>query len=138
MTDERCATCAYQTEKWKVCTNKRKTSKINQELLKEKGFCHDYMGKSVLFSNRKATRYMYDIFVSEILEKERESAEEARKSIEKLEKEQAEKDRMKLRKECTINGKFSYLELMRAHLNLGGFGEIINDSKRILESVAKS
>lgn len=138
MTDERCATCAYQTEKWKVCTTKRKKAKINQELLKEKGYCRDYIEKSMLFSDFKATRYMYDIFVSEILEKERESAEEARKSIEKLEKERAEKDILKLRKECTINGRFSYLELMRAHLSLGGFGEVINDSKRIFESTVKS
>ena len=136
--DKNCETCAYQTNRWKVCTNRRKKQKINQELLKEKGHCRDYIEKSMLFSDFKATRYMYDIFVSEILEKERESAEEARKSIEKLEKEQAEKDRMKLRKECTINGKFSYLELMRAHLSLGGFGKVINDSKRIFKSAIKS
>ena len=136
--DKNCETCAYQTNRWKVCTNRRKKQKINQELLKEKGHCRDYIEKSMLFSDFKATRYMYDIFVSAILEKERESAEEARKSIEKLEKEQAEKDRMKLRKECTINGKFSYLELMRAHLSLGGFGKVINDSKRIFKSAIKS
>lgn len=129
--DKSCDTCAYQTSRWKVCTNRRKNAEVNQELLKEKGYYRDYIEKSVLFSDFKATRYMYDIFVSEIIEKERESAEEARKIIEKLEKEQAEKDILKLREECTINGKFSCLELMRAHLSLGGFGEIINDSKRI-------
>ena len=136
--DKSCDTCAYQTSRWKVCTTKRKKAKINQELLKEKGYCRDYIEKSMLFSDFKATRYMYDIFVSEIIEKERESAEEARKIIEKLEKERAEKDLLKLREECTINGKISYLELMRAHLSLGGFGKVINDSKRIFESVAKS
>ena len=136
--DKNCETCAYQTSRWKVCTNKQKNAKVNQELLKEKGYCRDYIEKSVLFSDFKATRYMYDIFVSEIIEKESESAEEARKIIEKLEEEQAKKDLIKLREECTINGKFSYLELMRKCLSLGGFGKVINDSKRILESVAKS
>lgn len=82
------------------------------------------MGKSVLFSNRKATRYMYDIFVSEVIEASRKSAEEE-------EKEWAKKDWLKLRKECTINGKFSCVELMRKYLSLGGFGKVTNDSKRI-------
>ena len=66
--NKNCDTCAYQTSRWKICTNKRKNAKINQELLKEKGFCHDYMGKSVLFSNRKATRHMYEIFASKAIE----------------------------------------------------------------------
>lgn len=74
---------------------------------------------------------MYDFFISQAIEASIENAK-------KQEEEQAKKDLLKLREECTINGKFSYLELMRAHLSLGGFGEIINDSKRIFESVAKS
>lgn len=131
MADERCATCAYQTEKWKVCTNKRKNLKINQELLKEKGHCHDYIEKSILFSNFKTTRYMYDFFISEVIEASIENAK-------KQEEEQAKKDLLKLREECTINGKFSYLELMRKHLSLGGFGKVINDSKRIFKATAKS
>lgn len=123
--DKNCDTCAYQTSRWMVCTNKRKNAEVNQELLKEEGRCHDYIGKEILFSNFKATRYMYDgIFVSEAIETAIENAKE-------LEKEQAKKDRLKLRKECTINGKFSCLELMRKYLSLGGFGKVINDSKRI-------
>ena len=66
---EGCDTCAYQTSRWKVCTNKRKKAKINQELLKEKGYCHDYIEKSILFSDFKATRYMYDLFKSKTIEK---------------------------------------------------------------------
>ena len=69
---ESCDTCAYQTSRWKVCTNKRKNAKVNQELLKEKGFCHDYMRKSVLFSGFRATRYMYDIFNSKTIERGRD------------------------------------------------------------------
>ena len=131
MADERCSTCAYQTNKWKVCTSKRKKAKINQELLKEKGYCHDYIGKSILFSNFKATRHMYDFFISQAIEASIENAK-------KQEEERAKRDLLKLREECTINGKFSYLELMRKCLSLGGFGKVINDSKRIFESVAKS
>lgn len=122
--DKNCDTCAYQTNKWRVCTNKRKNAKVNQELLKEKGYCHDYIEKSILFSDLKATKHMYDFFISEAIEASIENAE-------KQEEEQAKKDRLKLREECTINGKFSYLELMRAYLSLGGFGKVINDSKRI-------
>ena len=126
-----CDTCAYQTNRWKVCITKRKKAKINQELLKEKGYCHDYIGKSILFSNFKATRHMYDFFISQAIEASIENAK-------KQEEERAKKDLLKLREECTINGKFSYLELMRKCLSLGGFGKVINDSKRIFESVAKS
>ena len=72
MADERCSTCAYQTKKWKVCTSKRKKAKINQELLKEKGYCHDYIEKSILFSNFKATRRMYDLFNSKTIERGRD------------------------------------------------------------------
>ena len=71
--DKNCDTCAYQTNKWKICTNKRKNAKVNQELLKEKGRCHDYIGKSILFSNFKATRHMYDFFISEAFERMRDS-----------------------------------------------------------------
>ena len=131
--DKNCDTCAYQTSRWKVCTNKCKRAKVNQELLKEEGHCYDYIEKGILFSNFKATRYMYDdIFVSEIIEKANESAE-------KQEKEQAERDWLKLREECTIDGKFSclafiranliYLAFRRAHLSI--FGKVTNDSKRI-------
>lgn len=66
--DENCDTCAYQTSRWKVCTNKRKMAKVNQELLKEKGYCHDYIEKDILFSNLRATRYMYNIFNSKAIE----------------------------------------------------------------------
>lgn len=66
--DKNCDTCAYQTGRWKVCTNKRKNAKVNQELLKEKGHCHDYIKKDILFSNFKAARYMYDIFNSKAIE----------------------------------------------------------------------
>ena len=128
---EDCNTCAYQTSRWKACTNKRKKAKINQELLKEKGYCHDYIEKSILFSNFKAARRMYDFFISEAIEASIENAK-------KQEEEQVKKDRMKLREECTINGKFSCLELMRKCLSLGGFGKVINDSKRIFKPVAKS
>lgn len=129
--DKSCDTCAYQTNRWKVCITKRKKAKINQELLKEKGYCHDYIEKSILFSNFKATRHMYDFFISQAIEASIENAK-------KQEEEQDKKDLLKLREECTINGKFSYLELMRAHLSLGGFGKVINDSKRIFESTVKS
>ena len=47
--EENCDTCAYQTSRWKVCTSKRKKAKINQELLKEKGYCHDYIEKKHTF-----------------------------------------------------------------------------------------
>lgn len=63
-----CDTCAYQTSRWKVCTNKWKRAKVNQELLKEKGHCYDYIEKDVLFSNLRATRYMYNIFNSKEIE----------------------------------------------------------------------
>lgn len=128
---ESCDTCAYQTSRWKVCTNKRKNAKVNQELLKEKGYCHDYIEKSILFSNFKATRHMYEFFISQAIEASIENAK-------KQEEEQAKKDLLKLREECTINGKFSCLELMRKHLSLGGFGKVINDSKRIFKSTSKS
>lgn len=118
-----CDTCAYKTSGWKVCTNKRKNAEVNQELLKEKGYCHDYIGKDILFSNFKVTRYMYNgIFVSEIIE-------EANESAEKQEKERAERDWLKLREEYTIDGKFSCLAFIRAHLSI--FGKVTNDSKRI-------
>ena len=122
--DKNCDTCAYQTSRWKVCTNKRKNAKVNQELLKEKRYCHDYIEKSILFSNFKATRHMYVFFISQAIEASIENAK-------KQEEEQAKKDRLKLREECTINGKFSCLELMKKYLSLGGFGKVINDSKRI-------
>lgn len=131
--NKNCDTCAYQTVRWKVCTNKRKNAKVNQELLKEKGRCHDYMGKEILFSNFKVTRCMYDgIFISEVIERANESAE-------KQEKEQAERDWLKLREKYTIDGKFSCLAFMRAHLtyiafmraHLSIFGKVTNDSKRI-------
>ena len=66
--DKNCDTCAYQTSRWKVCTNKRKNAEVNQELLKEKGYCHDYIEKDVLFSNLRAARYMYNIFNSKAIE----------------------------------------------------------------------
>lgn len=120
-----CDTCAYQTSKWKVCTNKRKKAEVNQELLKEKEYCHDYIVKDILFSNFKATRYMYDgIFVSEVIERSEASAEEQKK-------EEAIKIWLKLREECTINGKFSCLELIRKHLSVFRFRKAINDSRRI-------
>ena len=130
--NKNCDTCAYQTSRWKVCTNKRKNAKVNQELLKEKGRCHDYIEKDILFSNFKATRYMYDFFISEVIERANESAE-------KQEKEQAERDWLKLREKYTIDGKFSCLAFMRAHLtyiafmraHLSIFGKVTNDSKRI-------
>ena len=80
--NENCDTCAYQTSRWKVCTNKQKTSKINQELLKEKGHCYDYIGKSILFSNFKATRHMYDFFISEAFERMRDSEMEMKEKEE--------------------------------------------------------
>nr|DAO68642.1 MAG TPA: hypothetical protein [Caudoviricetes sp.] len=120
--NKNCDTCAYQTGRWKVCTNKRKKAEANQELLKEKEYCHDYIEKDVLFSNFKATRYMYDFFISEVIERANESAK-------KQEKEQAERDWLKLREKYTIDGKFSCLALMRAHLSI--FGKVTNDSERI-------
>lgn len=131
--EKKCDTCAYQTSRWKVCTNKRKNAKVNQELLKEKGRCHDYIEKDILFSNFKVTRYMYDgIFVSEVIE-------EAKESFEKQEKERAERDWLRLREKYTIDGKFSclafmranpiYLAFRRAHLSI--FGKATNDSRRI-------
>lgn len=130
--NKNCDTCAYQTSRWKVCTNKRKNAKVNQELLKEKGRCHDYIEKDILFSNFKATRYMYDFFISEVIERANESAE-------KQEKEQAERDWLKLREKYTIDGKFSCLAFMRANLiylafmraRLSIFGKATNDSERI-------
>ena len=86
--DKSCDTCAYQTSRWKVCTNKRKNEKVNQELLKEKGHCHDYIEKEILFSNFKATRYMYDFFISEVIERANESAEKQEKEREKIKKEE--------------------------------------------------
>lgn len=70
--EKNCDTCAYQTSLWKVCTNKRKKAKVNQELLKEKGYCHDYSEKNILFSNFKATRHMRDLFNSKTIEQRRD------------------------------------------------------------------
>lgn len=70
--DKNCDTCAYQTSRWKVCTNKRKRAKVNQELLKEKGHCHDYIEKDILFSNPKAARCMYRFFKSKLIEQGRD------------------------------------------------------------------
>ena len=69
---EGCDTCAYQTSRWKVCTNKRKNAEVNQESLKEKGYCHDYTEKAYLFSDFKATRHMYDLFKSKTIEQGRD------------------------------------------------------------------
>ena len=65
--DKNCDTCAYQTSRWKVCTNKRKNAEANQELLKENGFCHDYIEKDILFSDPKTARCMYGVFKSKII-----------------------------------------------------------------------
>ena len=105
MADERCATCAYQTEKWKVCTNKRKSSKINQELLKEKGHCYEYIEKSILFSDFKATRHMYDRFISEALEIMRDSEIEMRR-----EEEERARARERLKEMYPEKGEVSLLE----------------------------
>lgn len=67
-----CDTCAYQTSRWKVCTNKRKKAEVNQELLKEKEYCHDYIVKDILFSNFKAARCMYSVFKSKTIEQGRD------------------------------------------------------------------
>lgn len=68
---------------------------------------------------------MYDgIFVSEVIERSEASAEEQKK-------EEAIKIWLKLREECTINGKFSCLELIRKHLSVFRFRKAINDSRRI-------
>lgn len=81
--NKNCDTCAYQTSRWKVCTNKQKNAKVNQELLKEKRYCHDYIEKSILFSDFKATRYMYDgIFVSEAIEVAMDGIQEEQKRAE--------------------------------------------------------
>lgn len=131
--EKNCDTCARQTDKWKVCTNKWKKCESKSKTAKRKGHCHDYIGKDILFSNFKATRYMYDgIFVSEVIERANESAE-------KQEKEQAERDWLKLREKYTIDGKFSCLAFIRANLiyiafmraRLSIFGKVTNDSKRI-------
>ena len=66
--EKNCDTCARQTDKWKVCTNKWKNAKVNQELLKEKGHCYDYIEKDILFSNPKAARCMYSVFKSKLIE----------------------------------------------------------------------
>ena len=113
MTDERCATCAYQTEKWKVCTTKRKSSKINQELLKEKGRCHDYIEKSILFSDFKATRHMYDRFISEALEIMRDSEIEMKEK----EKERA-RARERLKEMYPEKGEVSLLESLAISVRL--------------------
>ena len=70
--DKNCDTCAYQTSRWKVCTSKRKNAKVNQELLKEKGHCHDYVEKDILFSNSKAARCIYSVFKSKTIEQGRD------------------------------------------------------------------
>lgn len=69
---ESCDTCAYQTSKWKVCASKRKNAEVNQGLLKEKGHCRDYIEKDILFSNPKATRCMYSVFKSKLIEQGRD------------------------------------------------------------------
>lgn len=88
--DENCDTCAYQTSRWKVCTNKWRKTKVNQELLKEEGRCHDYIEKDVLFSNLRATRYMYNFFYSKVIEQGR---------IEIKKEETRTKEREKIKKE---------------------------------------
>ena len=81
-----CDTCAYQTSRWKVCTNKRKKAEVNQELLKEKEYCHDYIVKDIIFSNFKATRYMYDgIFVSEVIEAAKNADVDTAQKLERAE-----------------------------------------------------
>lgn len=70
--DKNCDTCAYQTSRWKVCTNKRKNVKVNQELLKEEGHCYDHIEKDILFSDLKAARCIYSAFKSKIIEQGRD------------------------------------------------------------------
>lgn len=109
--DKNCDTCAYQTSRWKVCTNKRKNAKVNQELLKEKGRCHDYVGKDILFSNFKATRYMYDgIFVSEAIEAARDAD-----TVQKLERAEA---RLRAREEWSIKDAESFFESLEKCLKV--------------------
>ena len=111
--NKNCDTCAYQTSRWKVCTNKRKNAKVNQELLKEKGRCHDYMEKSILFSDFKATRYMYDRFISEALEIMRESEIEMKEK----EKERA-RARERLKEMYPEKGEVSLLESLAISVRL--------------------
>ena len=74
---------------------------------------------------------MYDFFISEVIERANESAEE-----------QAERDWLKLREKYTIDGKFSCLAFIRANLiyiafrraHLSIFGKVTNDSERIFKS----
>ena len=70
--EKNCDTCERQTDRWKVCTNKRKNAKVNQELLKEKGHCYDYIEKDILFSDLKAARCIYSVFKSKIIEQGRD------------------------------------------------------------------
>nr|DAM81617.1 MAG TPA: hypothetical protein [Caudoviricetes sp.] len=108
-----CDTCAYQTSKWKVCTTKRKKAKINQKLLKEKGYCHDYIEKSILFSNFKATRHMYDFFISQALEIMRDS------EIEMKEKEKGRAEAWERLKEMyPEKGEVSLLEALAISVRL--------------------
>lgn len=110
---ENCDTCAYQTSKWKVCTNKRKRAKVNQELLKEKGRCYDYIGKDILFSNFKATRYMYDgIFVSEAIDAARDADVD---TVQKLERVEA---RLRLKEEWSIKDAESFFESLEKCLKV--------------------
>lgn len=113
MGDEQCSTCAYQTSRWKVCTNKRKRAKVNQELLKEKGHCYDYIGKSILFSNFKATRHMYDFFISEAFERMRDSEMEMKEK----EKERA-RARERLKEMYPEKGEVSLLESLAISVRL--------------------
>lgn len=89
--EKNCDTCAYQTSKWKVCTSKRKNAEVNQELLKEKGHCYDYIEKDILFSNPKAARCMYSVFKSKLIEQgmvEIKKEEIRTKEREKIKKEE--------------------------------------------------
>lgn len=111
--NKNCDTCAYQTSRWKVCTNKRKKAKINQELLKEKGYCYDYIGKSILFSKFKATRHMYDFFISEAFERMRDS------EIEMKEKEEERaRARERLKEMYPEKGEVSLLESLAISVRL--------------------
>ena len=110
---ENCDTCAYQTSRWKVCTNERKNAKVNQELLKEKGRCHDYMGKEILFSNFKITRYMYDgIFVSEAIDAARDA------DVDTVQKFERAKARLRLKEEWSIKDAESFFESLEKCLKV--------------------
>lgn len=111
--DKNCDTCAYQTSRWKVCTNKWRKAKVNQELLKEKGHCHDYIEKSILFSNFKATRHMYDFFISEAFGRMRDSEMEMKEK----EKERA-RARERLKEMYPEKGEVSLLESLAISVRL--------------------